>query len=108
MDDNLLIELSVCSIDRETAVTCTSGHFNQVIFAVHACMTTNLYCLLQMSEPNWDASVHVYNGGTPTIKFYVGYTSLSHYKPSTLTQAMSPQGDLHWHRNISHFQLTLR
>ena len=41
MDDNcmcfgiFLIKVSTCSMDPETAVTCTHGHFNHVVFAVH-------------------------------------------------------------------------
>jgi len=41
MDDNcvlkfFLIKLSTCSMDPETTVTCTHGHFNHVVFAVYA------------------------------------------------------------------------
>ena len=32
---NSLIKLSACSMNPETAVTCTCGHFNPVVFAVN-------------------------------------------------------------------------
>ena len=40
MDDNCVLDFFIerltCSMNPETAVTCTGGHFHQVVFAVNS------------------------------------------------------------------------
>ena len=83
IDDNrVLISLIACSMNYETAVAFTYGHFNKVVFAVHACSKLHQQQLL-----SWWLSGSVYLSVLHAKS--TDHTSPSNYRPISLLAILS-------------------